>query len=354
MRVALDARRLQDRPLNGVGRMFDNLVPLLAATTDLVLLTDARRPPVGGACREVPLRVPGHLPETAWLQGRVPWWLRGFSGVFHGTFNALPVLSRVPAVVTIHDLSFEHHPEDFRQSRRLSYVVQARHAARVARAVTTLSTFTRDALIDTYHLDPDRVFITPPSVDPVFAPERAAGAATILASLGAVQPYVVILGGARRRGLEVGIEAWRRWRDQGGAHQLIVVGRDAPPKSPGIFYAGAVADATWATLLAAADALCYPTRYEGFGMPALEALASGTPVVCATIGPLPEILGDAAEWCPSTTADDIAAGLARLLRDRDRHTFLVAQGIARAAAAPTWVQTAATLLEAYAVASGHR
>ncbi|HWW52759.1 MAG TPA: glycosyltransferase, partial [Acidimicrobiales bacterium] len=293
-------------------------------------------------------------PETVWLQGRVPWWLRGFAGVFHGTFNALPAMSRLPSVVTIHDLSFEQHPEDFSASRRWSYVVQARHAARAAGAVTTLSTFTRDALVDAYQLDPDRVFITPPAVDPVFAPERAEGTPAILASLGAAAPYLVIVGGAPRRGLRVGVEAWRRWREQGGVQQLVVVGPEVPPALAGIVHAGAVDDGTWAALLAGADALCYPTRYEGFGMPALEALASGTPVVCATTGPLPEVLGDAAEWCPSAAAGDIAAGLARVLGDGDRHALLVAKGLARAAAAPTWAQTASILLEAYALVAGDR
>ena len=345
---------MQDRTPTGVGRMFANLAPLLATQTELVLLTDARRPAIGGTCREKPLRVPRRLPETAWLQAAVPLWLRGFSGVFHGTFNALPVASRVPAVVTIHDLSFEHHPEDFRPDRRLSYQVQARHAARVAKVVTTLSSFVRDALIDTYQIDPVRVVVAPPAVDPVFAPERAEGAPQILDSLGVLGPYIVMVGGAPRRGLSVGVEAWQRWRDWRGDHQLVVVGAEVPPPHAGIVHAGPVDDPTWAALLAGADALCYPTRYEGFGMPALESIASGTPVVCASAGPLPEVLGGAAEWCATASVNDIAAGLARLLGDRNRHAGLVAEGLVRAAAAPTWAQTAATLLEAYALAAGDR
>jgi alpha-1,3-rhamnosyl/mannosyltransferase len=284
----------------------------------------------------------------------VPWWLRGFDGVFHGTFNALPALTRVPSVVTIHDLSFEHHPEDFHHGRRWSYLVQARRAARIAAVVTTLSTFMRDVIVDAYQLDPARVFVTPPAVDPVFAPQRAEKVMPILARLGVAPPYLVALGGAPRRGLAVAVEAWRRWRAQGGQHQLVVIGREVPPDGcddAGIVHAGAVRDETWAALLAGADAFCYPTRYEGFGMPALEAIASGTPVVCAAVGPLPEVLGDAAEWCDAVTVDAVAAGLARLLGDECRRRRLAARGLLRADATPTWAQSASTLLEAYARAS---
>jgi glycosyltransferase involved in cell wall biosynthesis len=110
-------------------------------------------------------------------------------------------------------------------------------------------------------------------------------------------------------------------------------------------------DTEWAAVLAGAEALCYPTRYEGFGMPALEAAASGTPVVCARIGPLPEVLGDAAEWCDSTSVADIAAGLARVLGDGARRAELRTAGLARAAAAPTWEQSAVAVLRAYEIAS---
>ncbi len=82
-------------------------------------------------------------------------------------------------------------------------------------------------------------------------------------------------------------------------------------------------------------------------MPALEAAASGVPVVCARIGPLPEVLGDAAEWCPTPSVDDIAAGLERVVRDAGRRQSLRQAGLARAAAAPTWADCANLTVEAY-------
>jgi alpha-1,3-rhamnosyl/mannosyltransferase len=120
----------------------------------------------------------------------------------------------------------------------------------------------------------------------------------------------------------------------------------------GVVHVGRLDDDTWAAILAGATAFCYPTRYEGFGMPALEAAASGVPVVCGRIGPLPEILGDAAEWCASTEPTDIAEGLRRVLVDEGRRQALRSAGLARAATAPTWGDSATVLLDAYRKAAG--
>jgi glycosyltransferase involved in cell wall biosynthesis len=291
------------------------------------------------------------LPETVWLQVCVARWLRGFHGVFHGTFNALPIASSVPAVVTFNDLAYEQHPEDFRPDKRLAWRAQARLAARVARVVTTLSRFVRDGLVEVYGIDPAKVLLTPPAVDPVFSPARRDQAAHVLGPRGIDGPYVVALGGARRRGLEVAVGAWQRLRTAACDWSLVVAGPEAPPTAEGIVHTGPLGDEQWAGVLAGAEVFCYPTRYEGFGMPALEAVASGTPVVCARVGPLPEVLGDAAEWCADTTVDAIAEGLARLAGNPTRRASLVREGLARAQAAPTWSESAATLVQAYRTAA---
>ncbi len=349
MRVAIDARRMQDDPLTGGGRWMRYLVPHLREQFDLVLLTDARRPspPVEGV-EEVRLRVPGRLPEPFWLHGPAARWLQEFDGVFHATYNALPFRYRGPSVLTLHDLSWEHCPEDFPAAKRMSFLVQARWSVRHAGAVLTISEFSRAAIVSTYGVPAARVLVAPPAVDPAFGPGRAADVAPVLARLGVAGLYVVALGGSPRRGLDVAIAAWQGLGP--GRPSLVVVGAERPAPLPGLIHAGRLSDPEWSALLAGAVALCYPTRYEGYGMPALEAAASGVPVVCARIGPLPEVLGDAAEWCASPSVDDVAAGLARVVQDGDRREALAALGLARAAAAPTWAQSAVEIAKAYRMA----
>jgi glycosyltransferase involved in cell wall biosynthesis len=163
--------------------------------------------------------------------------------------------------------------------------------------------------------------------------------------------YVVALGGAKRRGLEVAVEAWERIPIGSERPNLVVVGVDVPPPRVGIVHAGRLNDHDWSALLAGATAFCYPTRFEGYGMPALEAAASGVPVICARTGPLPEVLGDAAEWCASPSVNDIAQGLERVLQDEKHRNALRRAGLARAANAPTWKQSATVLLDAYRMAA---
>jgi glycosyltransferase involved in cell wall biosynthesis len=353
--IAIDARRLQEQPLGGVGRWLANLLPYLAAEADIVLLTDGRQPPAaftgpsGRRFAESPLWVPALAPEAVWVQLGAARWLRGFAGVFHGTFNQLPALWRGPAVVTVHDLATRHHPEDFVNAylKRLVWNAQFRQAIHSATVIQTDSAFIRDAVIDSYQVDPARVVVAPPFVDPVFSPARRDRGRELAARLGASGPYIVAGGGARRRGLPVAVEAWARARRGGVAEDLIVVGVEQPTRQPGLIHAGRVADDDWADLLAGAQALCYPTRYEGFGLPAFEAAASGVPVVCAPIGPLPEILGDAPEWCERPTVDRVAAALERLLSDPVRQEQRRVAGLERVAAAPTWADSAAVLIDAY-------
>jgi alpha-1,3-rhamnosyl/mannosyltransferase len=351
LRVAIDARRYQDEPLGGVGRALDGIVDHLAAEADVVLLTDARRRPAPSSLPQVALPVPRKAPETVWLQWGVARWLRSFDGIFHGTFNALPFRLPVPAVATIHDLSFEVHPEGFGRAKRRMFQVQARHAARVARQITVPSTHARDELVEHYRVPAERIVVTPWGVEARFGPEVASSAHLLLKRLGVTGPYVVAMGGARRRGLEVALEGFRIVRRERPEVVLLVVGSEAPPAEPGVVHAGRVDDEEWAGLLAGAEAFCYPTRYEGFGVPALEAIASGTPVVCGRVASLPEVLHDAAEWCEPLTPTTIATGLHRVLGDAVHAADLSARGLRRAMEHPTYEDTAERTLRAYHAAA---
>ena len=348
MHVALDARVLQDSPLGGVGRGLANVVESLARQVDLELLTDARRPPVTTALRQHPLRAPVSGSGVAWLQLAAPAWLRNFDGLFHCPFYGLPYRQPVPMVVTMHDTSFEDRPEWFSRRRLVVFRAQARHAARTARRILVPSLHARDEVCGHYGIAADRVLVAPNAVDPIFGPvQNEARRTRLLESLHVQGPYLVALGGARRRGLSRAVAAFDIVRRSHPELSLVVVGGPTPAGNGGVVAAGHLGDSDWAALLAGAQALCYPTAYEGFGMPALEAIASGTPVVCARVGALPEVLGDAAAWTDGLSPEAIADALLLVL-DRDGYALCLRHaGLAQAAGSPGWDQTAAVLLRAY-------
>ena len=350
IRVALDARWMQQTPRGGVGRALANLLPLLAEEVELHLLTDSAGPALATGLPEHRLPTPWPRRAAAWLQWSAPRFLASFDdGIFHCPWYGLPYRHPVPMVVTLHDLTFEHRPEWFPSaSQRQVFRRQARHAARTAAAILTPSEHVRQDIVETYRVAPERVLVAPQGADPAFAPGLDPG--PVLERLGVTAPYVVALGGAERRNLGLAVAAWTLVP---GAGPLVVVGPESPPERPGVFAAGPLGDGDWAALLSGATALLYPTAYEGFGMPALEALAAGTPVVCARVGSLPEVLGDCASWAASLAAEDLAGALDRLLTDEVGRERLRNEGLQRARAAPGWAMSARVHVEAYRRAARH-
>jgi glycosyltransferase involved in cell wall biosynthesis len=336
MKVAIDLRWMQDQPYGGVGRILAQTLPHLLDKIEVSALLDARRPGLALAVPQYHLRTPPSGRASSWLQWSAPRWLRGYEGVFHCPWYGLPYRLPVPGVATIHDLTFEHHPEWMSRSARAVYRAQARHAGRSAAALLTDSHHVRNDLIATYGVDPARVLVAPPGVDPAFRP-------TVPRDPRTPDRYVVAVGGAARRNLPRAISAWQAARV---GLPLVVVGPPEPVPE-GVHHLGRIDDEAWAAVLAGADALMYPTAYEGFGMPALEAAASGTPVVCAPVGSLPEVLGDAASWATDLGVPALAAALRAAVGNDD----LRDRGLARVARRPGWEQCAATYLAAYALAA---
>ncbi len=314
-RVAIDARCLQERPLGGVGRSTRAVIEAVREDVEVLLLTDARRPAVATDVPQRALRCPVPT-KAAWLQLAVPPALRGFDGIFHCPWYGLPFRQPVPMVVTIYDLSFEHGSVGFRAHQRVAYRVQARWAARTAAHVLTGSRAVRSELIARYRLAPDRVTVQPSPLDPVILqidPDRLAG---LRRRVGVDGGYVVAVGGAERRRVDLALDAWPAVRARVPDATLVVIGHlDVAPLPAGVVSAGVLDDADWAAALHGADALLYPTQLEGFGYPALEAMALGTPVVCGRVGSLPEVVGDAGCWFESHEPAAVADAVIRLLTD---------------------------------------
>ena len=253
-----------------------------------------------------------------------------------------------PAAVYVHDLAFRLRPAEVPWQQRLDMGTVLGQALRNARAVLVPSRTTRSDLLAAYPLPglDSRVTVVPEGL----STPAAAGAlpdgvepAFILA-VGTVEP---------RKNYPRLLEAYRRLRSRAGSVPLVIAGRpgwaygDTLRKiqaEPGVRYLGHVDEPTLAALYQSASVLALPSLYEGFGLPLLEAMATGLPALIGSAGALPELAAGAALEVDPEDVDDIAAGLEKLLSDPALRNRLVEAGKLRAADF-TWQKAAAATIE---------
>jgi glycosyltransferase involved in cell wall biosynthesis len=328
--VVVDADVL-GRQRTGDETYVENLLAMLPrlAGDEIRLAALTRRPELVPPGVE-PVHVPARWQEARMLRA-VPRTLRRLGAALAHFQHALPVSCPCPAVVTVHDLSFERDPSvmDFRDRAIFRVVVPyaVRHAARVL----AVSQRTKDDLVELYGIDPGRVVVTPHGVDSSFSPGPSAP-----------DSYLLLVGAVQRRKNPL---AAADAAAQLGM-RLVVVGpsRDATLvgalERRGADVRGYVPKEELVELYRGAAAVVMPSRYEGFGLPVVEAMASGTPVVAAPDPAIQEIADDAAVFAEP---GDLADGVRRALADRDR---LVAAGLRRAARF-SWDETARRTLAVY-------
>jgi glycosyltransferase involved in cell wall biosynthesis len=390
MKVALDATPLLG-PRTGVGRYVAALAEALAelpgpepeqvalvpfswrGTGDL-----PRVAPAGPRVRHGRRRVPARLLQAAWA--RVPFppveWLAGRVDVFHATNFAAPPARRAAVVVTVHDLTYLRHPE-------MVTAASARYRELVPRAlrrgatVCTPTAAVAEEVADAYRLPPERLVVTPLGVGPAWRAAAPPDPAW-LAARGLPERYLLFVGNREpRKNLPGLLAAYRELlagrvpggrragggggrgpgagREPGaeGVPPLVLVG---PPgwgealdlaglEAGAVVTPGYLPEEELARVVAGAAALAYPSWYEGFGLPALEALACGTPVVAADLPALREVLGGQAELVAPGDTAALADALARVLEDPGGEP---ARATRRArAAAFTWDACARATLSAY-------
>jgi glycosyltransferase involved in cell wall biosynthesis len=314
-----------------------------ARPADLRLAAITRRPglvPEGIEAVELPARS-----QVLRMAVKVPRLLRRLRPALAHFQHALPLACPCPAVVTVQDLSFERDPSVMRPRDRLIFRTAVPRAARRAARVLTISELTKRDLIELYGIPEEKIAVTPLAADPAFGPDGPTPDG---------EPYALFVGALQpRKDATTAIEALSLVGDD--APRLVLVGPDKGGRAEAEHKAaelglgarvelrGHVPQEELAALYRGAACLVFPSRYEGFGLPVIEAMASGTPVVATTAGALPEVAGDAAILVEERNPVALAGGIERAIADHGR---LRAAGLERAGRY-SWAETARLTLEVY-------
>jgi glycosyltransferase involved in cell wall biosynthesis len=356
----------------GVGRYTRSLVEHLGAFAGADALRlfyfDFRRralpfAPAGALVRTVRW-LPGRAAQGAWRLLAWPPYDRiaGRADLYHFPNFIRPPLSRGRSVVTIHDVSFLRFP-GAAERRNLAYL-RARIGDTVRRADAILadSEFVRAEIVELLRAPAAKVHAVPLGLPAGMAAPPPDAVAAVRARLGLGRPYLLHVGTFEpRKNLEFLAGVYERLGGFDG--DLVLAGMRgwncepifarlaASPRAARIRILDYVAEGDLPALYAGAEALVFPSLYEGFGFPPLEAMACGTPVVCSAGGSLPEVVGDAAEVVRGYDADEWAARVEALLGDAARRAERVARGRARAARF-TWEETARRTWAVYRGAAG--
>jgi len=354
----------------GVGRYASGLLGALLAqdTADqhtVVLPRGARLPAATSAAtadwRPVHLPVGERVAEIVWHRLRLPIpvdRLCGMPDVYHSPNFLLPPLARARGVVTVHDLSYLRLPQYAFPALAEYLRKTVPRSLERAELVLADSRNTAADVVELLHVPPDRVRTVYPGVGPAFGPAEMDGELTALAgSYGLRRPYVLCVGTIEpRKNLVAAIQAFMAVAPRlGSGLQLVLAGAigwlaeetmgAAQEAGDRVRLVGRVAEEDLPALYRQAEALLYPSHYEGFGLPPLEAMACGTPVIVARNSSLPEVTGDVAVYC-GTDAESIAAALDGLFTDPSAQERLRRDGPARARLF-TWEKAAETVRSLY-------
>jgi glycosyltransferase involved in cell wall biosynthesis len=282
-----------------------------------------------------------------WTHLRLSWEMaRQPPDVLFVPAHVLPLVHPQSSVVTVHDLGYLHYPEAHRLLDRLYLDFSTRYNARAARRVIAVSQATKDDLVQHYGIEPDKITVVHSGYDETMQPvEDKATIEKVKARYGIGGDYVLYVGTLQpRKNLGRLLEAYAMVRKQandtrkGEAPCLVIAGRkgwlydqifrqvEELGLETEVIFPGYVPQGDLPALLSGARLFVFPSLYEGFGLPVLEAMACGTPVLCSNVASLPEVAGEAALLVDPLDVKSIAEAMNRLLGDEELRSHLVERG----------------------------
>lgn len=285
----------------------------------------------------------------AWEQGVLPFYLGGRTLWSPSNTGPLAIKNQV---VTVHDLATFDSPEGFSNAFRAAYAFILPRLLPRVRSILTVSEFSKSCMVERFGLPAEKIFVTPLGVEHErFNPRPAKEIAAVKKKFDIGGNYVLFLGALSARKNMAGlVKAWEMAKAEipegielliaGGAGAAHVFDGTTLPRLPEhVRLLPRIEDPDLPALLSGATLFTFPSIYEGFGLPPLEAMACGTPVLTSKVTSLPEVVGDAALTVDPKRTEDIAQGLLDLLHDKPRREALSKAGRARSKQF-TWEKTA--------------
>ena len=366
LRIGIDGRELREGVRTGIRRYVTEVVRVASARgLESVIYGDrgTRLPPTSPTVR--PVTLPAG-PTQWWDQVALPRALRQDEvDVFLSPYYKRPLRAPCPSVITIHDLYFIDYPGRRRPLRDFTLTVLARAYARGAAAIIADSEHSRQAIVARLGLPAERVVVIPVGLGREFVASAPSPAQRDRYRLG--PRYVLYVGNfLPHKNLPLLLRAWAALpASHRGTHRLILAGGDrggqpalaALARTLGIAasvdFSGLVADEDLPAVYGGAVALVLPSLEEGFGLPALEAMACGAPVIVSTRGALPEVVGDAGVLVDPERPEALTAALTRVLGNEIEREAMRRRGLARAATF-TAERTAGRVIEVLQAAAGRQ
>jgi len=368
---ALDARTATAH-FPGIGRYVVNLAramaPRLGPGERLVLLRDPIQPSpwdltalAGERVRVVDLPCSPFALRQQWAVPRLLARLR--AALYHSPYYLMPYRVGPPTVLTVHDLIPLLFPRHSTWQARMLFRWTLMLALRASHRVIAISGSTARDLQQHFRTSAERVSVIPEAPDPAFYPRSPAEVEAVRRQYGLPESFVLYVGSNKpHKNLPRLIEAWSRLTFHVSRFTLIIAGV-WDPRYPephllaerlglrNVRWLGPVPEADLPALYSAAALFVFPSLYEGFGLPVLEAMACGVPVICSNTSSLPEVAGDAALLVDPTDAQSLAAAIAGLLEDEAQREEMRERGLQQAARF-SWDRTAAMTLEMYREVAG--
>jgi glycosyltransferase involved in cell wall biosynthesis len=338
----------------GLGRYAESLgralLPLLGAELAFFYNREQGIEPLAGL---------EHVPSRTVSLGYKPWrmavWLgqlahAGFNRLvpgaklFHAAEHLLLPLHGVPTILTIHDLIFRRYPEHHKPLNRRYLNATLPLFCRRASHIIAVSEQTRRDVMAAYGVPPEKITVVHEAADPHFKPQPADVVAAVRARYSLPPRYLLSVGTIEpRKNLARVLAVFERLHAEGLTDAWVIVGKrgwlyddffarlEQSPAKSAVIFPGYVSDADLPAIYAGAQALAFPSEFEGFGLPVLEAMASGAPVVCSCTSSLPEVAGDAALMVDPLDVDALHDALRRVLSSQELADDLRQRGLTQAA-----------------------